>query len=350
MLFYAVLVFLGYLTYRIFEPFFSPLLWAAILAVITYPLYGRLAKTAGSNKSAIITTAGVTLILIVPMILLLSAFVREALDAVRTIELGVEAGHYTWVNRLWQGLQSRFPRVIPSDLGDMVHNYAEQAATYLAARVGGILKNTATIFMDTAFTILAVFYFYRDGHAIVKRIRDGLPFEQAQRERVVQETHGLIFATVLSTLAAAAVHGVIGTVAFALTGIKSPIFWGVLMGFFSFIPLIGTALIWVPLSLSLLLGGHVAAGIALAVTCSLVLGMIDNFVRPLLISGRSEMSMLVIFIGVLGGIEAFGLLGVVLGPVILAIAATLLNVYVPGSRTGIEECLPGVKGTGGVLE
>jgi predicted PurR-regulated permease PerM len=122
------------------------------------------------------------------------------------------------------------------------------------------------------------------------------------------------------------------------------------MGFFSFIPLIGTALIWVPLSLSLALGGHLAAGVILVAICSVVLGMIDNFVRPLMISGRAEMSMLLIFIGVLGGIEAFGLLGVVLGPVILAIAATLLNVYVPGAHEGTTESKASGKKTAAVLE
>jgi len=341
---------LGYLAYRIFEPFFSPLLWAAILAVLTYPLYERASKRLGANRGALVTTAGVTLVLIVPMIFVLGAFVRQAVAAVHSVQLGVELGRYSWVNRLWETLQSRFPRLIPSDLGDAVHNYAEQAAGYAAARVGGILRNTAILLMDTAFTILAMFYFYRDGAAIVKRIRDGLPFEEAQRLNVVKDTHSLIFATVLSTLTAAAVHGVIGSLAFAFAGIKSPVFWGVLMGFFSFIPLIGTALIWVPLSLSLMLGGHLTAGIGLAAICSLVIGMIDNVVRPLMISGRAEMSTLLIFIGVLGGIEAFGLLGVVLGPVILAIAASLLNVYVPGEISGGRKSKASGKKTAAVLE
>jgi len=251
---------------------------------------------------------------------------------------------------LWGRLQNRFPGFIPSDLGAVAHNYAEQAAGYIAARAGGILKNTATFFMDTAFTILAMFYFYRDGKVIVNRIRSGLPFEEAQRLEVVNNTHSLIFATVLSTVVAALVHGVVGTLAFALTGINSPVFWGVLMGFFSFIPLIGTALVWVPLSLSLMLGGHLAAGLILAGVCSVVLGMIDNFVRPWLISGRAEMSMLLIFIGVLGGIEVFGLLGVVLGPIIIAIAATLLGVYVPRRSVGTRSSEASGKKTADVLE
>jgi predicted PurR-regulated permease PerM len=103
------------------------------------------------------------------------------------------------------------------------------------------------------------------------------------------------------------------------------------MGFFSLIPVFGTALVWVPLALSLILGGHLWAGIALAAVCSIVIGTVDNVVRPMLISGRAGMNTLLIFIGVIGGIDVFGLLGVVLGPIILATAGTLLTVYVPGA-------------------
>jgi predicted PurR-regulated permease PerM len=349
-LFYAIMILLGYLAYRIFELFLSSLCWAAILVVLTYPVFNRLRQPAQPGRAAIVTTLGVTLLLIVPMILMLNSFVREAVGAVHSVRLGVELGRYAWVNRLWEDLQKRFPGLIPSDLGSAVNNYAEQAAAYVAGRVGAILRNTATFLMDVAFTIIAMFYFYRDGDKIVKRIRDGLPFEEAERIRVVTETHSLIFATVFSTLAAAVMHGLIGTLAFALTGIRSPIFWGVLMGFFSFIPVIGTALVWVPLALSLILGGQLAAGIVLTAICSVVLGIMDNFLRPLIISGRAEMSTLLIFIGVLGGIEVFGLLGVVLGPIIIAIAATLLGVYLPHARTHNTRSKASAESNASVLE
>ena len=333
-LFYSILILLGYLAYRIFEPFLASLAWAAILVIVTYPVYRRLLLRWGPGRAALATTAGVTLIFIVPMIFILSAFVKQAVDAVHSVQLGVELGHYAWLDRLWMQVQTRFPSLIPSDLGAVVQKYAEEAAAYVGARVGAILKNTATVLMDVTFTILAMFYFYRDGDQVMRRIRNGLPFEEAQRARILGDTHSLVFATVLSTLAAAAVHGVVGAATFALTGIHSPIFWGVLMGFFSFIPLIGTALIWVPLALSLMLGGHMVAGIALAAVCSVVVGLIDNLVRPLIISGRAEMNTLLVFIGVLGGIEVFGLLGVVLGPIVIATTGTLLGVYVPRTQAG----------------
>jgi predicted PurR-regulated permease PerM len=349
-LFYSIIAILAYLSYRIFEPFLYSLAWAAILVVLTYPVYERVERRWGPSRAALATTAGVTLLIIVPLIFVASAFVKQAVDAVRSVRLGVELGHYAWVNRLWQRVQERFPSLIPSDVGTAWGNYAQEAARYAAGRVGEILRNGARFVVELAFAILAMFYFYRDGDTIVLRVRNGLPFEEPQRVRLLADTHSLIFATVLSSLTAAAVHGVIGALTFALTGIPSPVFWGVLMGFFSFIPLIGTALVWVPLALSLILGGHVVAGIILAAVCSVVIGLIDNLVRPLMISGHAEMSMLLIFIGVLGGIEVFGLLGVVLGPIVIATAGTLLEVYVPRTRVENEASEAVEKKKAAVLE
>jgi predicted PurR-regulated permease PerM len=320
-LFYGIIGLLGYLAYQIFEPFLSPLAWAAIIVVLTYPLYERLARRWTPGRAALLSTVSVTLLLIVPMLFVLSAFVKQAVVAVRSVQLGVELGHYSWVNHLWERIQNRFPGLIPSDLGSAIQNYAEQAAGFAAARAGAILRNSVRFLLDMTFTILAMFYFYRDGRAIVNRIRNGLPFEDAQRTRVVADTHSLIFATVFSSLAAAGMHGITGALIFSLTG---------------------TALIWVPLALSLFLGGHVVAGIVLSAVCSLLIGIMDNVMRPMIISGRAEMNTLLVFIGVLGGIEVFGLLGVVLGPIIVAIAATLLDVYVP--RSGTENSLAEASG------
>jgi len=330
-LFYATVALLAYLAFRLFEPFLAPLAWAAILAVVTYPVHRCIARRFKPNVAALISTAWVTALLIVPTVLVLIAFVREAVQAVDSIRLGVGLGHYAWANKFWEDLQGRFPQFVPSDLGTELHNYAERGAAVAAGRVGDILKHTAEFLLDLTFAIFSMFYFFRDGETIVERLRNGLPFEKSQRLMVVENTRSLIFATVISSLAAAAIHGVIGGLAFALTGIKTPVFWGVLMAFFSLIPVFGTALVWVPLSLSLILGGHLSAGIILAGVCSVVIGTVDNVVRPLLISGRAGMNTLLIFIGVIGGIDVFGLLGVVLGPIVIATAGLLLNVYVPGA-------------------
>jgi predicted PurR-regulated permease PerM len=350
LLFYGIAILLGYLAYLVASPFLIPLAWAAILVVVTFPVHRRIMRRLGRNSAALASTTAVTLILIVPAIFILFAFVQQAVSAIQGVRFGIATGRYAWAQSLWSHLQSRFPSLIPADLGNALSGYAQQSVSYVAGRLGDVLRHTAEFVLALCYTILAMFYFFRDGLGIVDRLRKALPFETSEQNLIVDNTNELIFATVISSLVAAAIHAVIGGVAFALTGIHSPLFWGVLMGFFSLIPLIGSALIWVPLSFSLILAGHLAAGIILAVICSLVVGMVDNFVRPMLISGRAEMNTLLIFIGVLGGIHVFGLLGVVVGPIILATAATLLDFYSPLRRAGNRSPKPGGTDRSAMLE
>lgn len=331
-LFYGIIILLVYLVYLVVAPFLMPLAWAAVLVVVSYPAYEWLARRWGATTAAIAGTAGVTLILIVPTLLVMIAFVRQGVDAFQSIEL--QSGHWAWLNHLWTQIQGRFPGASPEDLTTSLRRYGEQAAGFVAARLGAIARHTAGFIFYLGVTILAMFYLFRDGHSMVERLREVLPFEASYRNRMLAQARSLIFASVTSSLVAAAAHGMLGGLAFALTGVKAPVFWGVMMAFFSFVPLVGSALIWVPMAISLIVAGHVGRGIVLVVFCAVIVGIVDNLVRPWLISGRAEMSGLVIFISVLGGISVFGLLGVVLGPIIVATAASLLELYAPRAPVG----------------
>lgn len=329
-LFYGIVLILAYLVFLIFRPFLVPLAWAVVLVVVSYPVYESLARRWGPTTASIAATAGVTVILIVPALLVMGGFVRQGVDAARSIQEGIANGRFEWVNRAWLDLQARFAGSNSVDLPTLLHRYAEMAAGFVAEKLGTILRHMAEFVFHLCVTILAMFYLFREGHSIMARLREVLPFEDTHRERILREGHDLIFASVTSSLVAAAAHGVLGGFAFALTGIQAPIFWGVMMGFFSLVPVVGSALIWVPAAISLMLQGHVVRGIILAVICGLIVGLVDNFVRPWLISGHAKLSELVVFISILGGISVFGVLGVILGPIIVATAITLLEIYSPG--------------------
>jgi predicted PurR-regulated permease PerM len=333
-LFYGIVILLVYLVYLVFAPFLAPLAWAAVLVVVSYPAYEWMARRWGETNAAMAGTAGVTLVLIVPVLLVMIEFVRQGMSAAQSIEFHVSSGHWAWLNRLWEAIQQRFPELSPDDLTSSLRHYGEEAAKFVASRLGTILRNTATFLFDLAVTILAMFYLFRDGHSIVERVREVLPFEQSHRDRMIEEVRTLIFASVTSSLVAAALHGSLGGIAFAVTGIKAPVFWGVMMGFCSFVPVVGSALIWVPIAIGLAVGGHWGRGLVVLILCSVIVGLVDNLVRPLFISGRAEMSGLVIFISVLGGITVFGLLGVVLGPIVVATAGSLLELYAPPAALG----------------
>lgn len=328
-LFYAIIALLAFLVYIVFEPFLVALAWAVILVVVSHPLYARFERRWGPTWGAVAATTAVTLILIVPTVFVMVAFVHEAVVAAQALEVRVQTGHFAWLGDLWTHFQHRFPSLAPQDLSALIHKYAEEGAAYVGARLGAVLRHGFELLFDVFVTILAMFYLYRDGDSIVRRLREVLPFDQERRERLVHETREMIHAAVTSTLVAAGVHGLLGGLAFAIVGLHAAVFWGVMMGFFSLVPVVGSALIWVPLSISLILAGHIGKGIFLLIFCSVIVGTVDNFVRPWLISGRAEMSGLIIFISILGGIGVFGLLGVVLGPIIVALAANMLDLYGP---------------------
>jgi len=334
LLFYGLALLLAYVIYLIFGPFFVPLAWAAVLVVVSYPAYERLARRTRPITAALACTAGVTLILIVPCVFVMVAFVREGFQAVQSIQFSVAVGQHPWLSALWARLQDRFPAIGKGDFTGSFHQYTQDAAAFVAARLGTILKNTALFFFHLFVTILAMFYLYRDGNTMVARLRQLLPLEEAHGDRILADARELIFASVTSSLAAAAVHALLGGFAFAVCGIKAPLFWGVMMGFFSFVPIVGSALIWVPASVSLLIGGNLGRGIFLVLFCAVIVGLVDNVMRPWLISGRAELGGLLVFIAVLGGIGVFGLLGVVLGPIIVATVAVLLELYAPTEAPG----------------
>ncbi|MGA3300042.1 MAG: AI-2E family transporter [Candidatus Acidiferrales bacterium] len=334
MLFYGIVAILAYLVFLVFQPFLPALAWAVVIVVVSYPWYERVRRRFNPTVAALICTLGVTLILIVPTILVMGAFVRQGVQAVQNVQAQVATGHFEWVNRLWMELESKFPDANQANLATILSRYTDQGATFVATKLGTVLRNTASFLFHLSVTMLAMFYLYRDGEVFMERVRALLPFEAQHRDRMIKESHDLIFASVVSSAVAAAAHGILGGLAFGVAGITAPIFWGVMMGFFSLIPLVGSALIWLPASISLISEGHVGAGIALALFCSVVVGLVDNVVRPWVISGRAEMGGLVVFISVLGGIAVFGLLGVIVGPIIVATGASLLDLYVPEARAG----------------
>ena len=334
MLFYGIVIALAYFVYRVFEPFLVPLAWAVVLVVVAHPVFDRLERRMGATRAALVSTLGVTLVLIVPALGAMYAFAQQGIGAVHALQQGEVNSHFEWAYREWSHLQARFPSLSLDNLPETLRQYAEAAAAFVAARVGTILAHLAIFFFDLFVVILVMFYLFRDSKMMMNRLRDILPFERAQSEAMLRETEDLIFASVISTAAGAFAQGLLGAVSFTLAGMGAPIFWGVMVAFFSLVPVVGSAAIWVPASIVLMAQGHVTRGIALLAAYVVVIVAVDYVIRPWLISGRAEMGGLVVFISVFGGIAAFGMLGIVLGPIVVALAASLLDLYAPGPHGG----------------
>ena len=327
-LFYGVVLLLLYFLFRIFEPFLEPLGWAAVFTVLFYNLNKRLEQRWGSPLSGLLITIGVTLILIVPVLTLATMFVREGIDATRSVQASLAAGDYGRLGRAWQWIVARVAAEDPSiDLPELVRQGAGRFGEYMAARLGIVIRNIVVFFFELFVMLFALFYFLRDGDAILVRFRRLLPFEDSMKERMLGEAQELIFASVTTSLVIAAVQGIICGGAFAIVGLGSPVFWGVLMAFLSLLPVVGAWPVWIPGAIWLFSTGHWGRALVLIGICGGVGATVDNILRPVLLGGRASLSGLLVFISVLGGIAVFGVLGVVLGPIVVATAVGVFDVY-----------------------
>ncbi len=342
-LFYGIVLSLGYLMFRIFQPFLEPLAWAAVFGVIFYALHKRFERKWGNTQSAAAITLGVTLILIVPVLLLTALFVREGIAAAQNIQTAMAGGGYTWLARDWARLSSHIAAGgITIDLPGLVRQGASRAGEYMATELGAVIRNIVVFLFELFVMLFALFYVLRDGDSMLTRLRHFLPFEENMTERMLAEARDLIFASVTTSLVIAAVQGILCGGAFAIVGLGSAVFWGVVMGFLSLLPVVGAWPVWIPGAIYLFSTGHWARAIFLIAICGALGGSIDNILRPVLLGGRASLNGLLVFISVLGGIAVFGVLGVVLGPIVVATAVGILDVY---SGNDVESGAPGTSAT-----
>jgi predicted PurR-regulated permease PerM len=325
---YGALLLLGYLVFRITAPFLVPLAWSAVLAIFFFPAFLLLNKRLSVTKAALLATIGVTLVLIVPVLMVLLFAGREAVEITVRIRSLISGGSVV----VPVGMADAIRHHLPASLQDLdfmgpVQQGMEKVASYLAGSLAWMLKNLFSFFVNLFVLLFALFFVFRDGESILRALRHLIPFEKNIQDQMLKESRDLIFASVAVALLIAAIQGVLGGTAFALTRLPAPVFMGVLIAFFSIVPVVGSALIWAPAALWLGLNGSWGKALLVVIICGGVAGLADNLVRPLLLRNRTRLNDLLLFISILGGLQVFGLLGLVAGPTIVAAALGVFRVY-----------------------
>src|SRR5260370_20840839 len=298
------------------------------MAIIYYPAHKRIMRWLQPSRAARVSTLGVTVLVIGAGLVVVVYAARQVFDATAQLqatlmdpEKALPTHALAWIKhqlpQAWQG----------TDFSEPLRQGAERIASFLASRLAGLVKNLFNFFVDLFIVIFALFFMFRDGDEIVRGAGHLLPFDEGIQEEMLRESRDLIFASVAVALVIAVLQGVLGGLAFTVGGISSPLFWAVLIAFFSLVPVVGSALIWVPGALFLAFSGHWGKGLAVVVICGGVAGLADNIVRPLLLRNRTHLNELLLFLGVLGGLEVFGVLGLVIGPTIVAAAMGVFRVY-----------------------
>jgi predicted PurR-regulated permease PerM len=325
-LFYVLVLFAGYLTFLVLKPFLMPLAWAAVFAMMFHRVHLELSPRIGSNRSALVTTLLAGLLIVAPAVMLASVLAREVPQAIDYMQQASLTAPRQ-IERLWEVVRSRSPFPLPEDPALLLREGLQRGLMFLAPRAGAVVADVFATLGSLVVMLFVLFFMLRDGHIFGRELRNLLPFPAKECDRLMRDTRDLVVASVGAGLLVAAAQGTIGGVAYWLLGISAPVFWGVVIAFCSLIPVVGAALVWVPTALVLMLSGHIWSGVILVVVGVLGISMADNILRPLLLSGRTSVSGLVIFLGLLGGVSAFGFIGLVLGPIILVTAASLLRMF-----------------------
>jgi predicted PurR-regulated permease PerM len=326
LVFYALIILIGYLTYLVISPFLAPLAWASVFAVMFYRVHLELSPRIGPSRSALAATLMTAVLIVAPGVILVSIIAREARQVVTYVQQ-LSLPSQDRLNVIWEAVRQRSPTPLPEDPAFLVREGIQRVLAFLAPHAGAAVADLFATLGSLLVMLFALFFLLRDGHTLARQVRDLLPLPEGARDRLMADTRDLIVASVGAGLMVAAAQGAIGALTFWLLGIHAPAFWGVVMAVCSLIPLLGAALVWVPAALWLLLSGDIARGIILTIIGIFGISLADNVLRPLLLAGRTTASGLVVFLGLLGGAAAFGFVGLVLGPIILVTAGSLLRVF-----------------------
>ena len=330
LLFYGTVLLICWLAYRIVHPFLVEIGWAVVLAICLDPIRVRLLPRLGPTRTAAVLTVASVVLLVIPVVFVGTAVIAQGGSAVTYLndQLKDQGGAASWFHQGWEWARQRAP-FLPAEEEVIAKITASvgRVAEFVAGQAGGLLKGVANFLFSLVIVLAVLFFLLRDASSFARALRRALPFGAEQNERLMALTSDLVSASVTATIAVAAVQGVIGGLTFALLGVSGYVLWGVMMFLLAFLPLVGATLVWLPAAVWLALSGSIVKGIVLALVGVLVLGNVDNVLRPLLLSGKSQMNTLVLIISLMGGVSAFGFIGIVLGPLVAAILTALAESY-----------------------
>ncbi|MEJ2408223.1 MAG: AI-2E family transporter [Novosphingobium sp.] len=308
-------------------PYFGAVLWGVIAAIMFQPMTARLARLLGNraNLATSIVLLGLVAVFVVPTILLGISLVNEATNLYDQISSGqINIGKM--MHDLHAALPNSVQRFIAqyglTDFGKLRTEFGSSISSSLQSIAGRLLTmgQGALSFIAGLGVMLYLSYFLlRDGERYGNLVRDALPLRADTRDSLIQHFLLVVRATMRGTVVVAVVQGLLGGVIFSLLGIEGALIWGVMMGFFSLLPAVGTGIIWVPTAIYLFAAGEMGKAAILVFCGVFIIGMVDNVLRPILVGRDTRMPDFVVLIATLAGLELFGLNGFVVGPVIAAL-------------------------------
>lgn len=350
---YPIVVFLlaafgiGALTVKTLAPFGTAFAWAIVLAVgFSGPWRFLERKMPGRRGlAAILLTLAIGLLVVLPAGLLAGVLVNEAIGVVGRASEALTARHVSGLDDLlripvvreaftWVETKAGLSQ---AELVSRAGELATGVYGLLARFSGGVVKGLFDAVITLLVTLFILFFLLRDGREIVRAVLDLVPLEEGRRVEVLSSLRGMLQSIFRGSLLCALIQGATGGIGWLIAGLPSPFLAGAAMAVLSLLPVGGTALVWGPGAIACWLQGRAGMAVFLAIWGVVVVSTLaDNVLKPILIGGRTELSTLVVFLGVFGGLGAFGLLGLFIGPMVLAFGLTLLQILRETVRPGSE--------------
>jgi predicted PurR-regulated permease PerM len=323
-------------------PFYGAVFWATMLAILFAPLYRRLLQRMGNRRTlaALATLIIILVIVILPSGLITGLLLQEGLSVYGRIQTGeLSFGRYLQqiLDALpaWgSGLLDRFGLTSLRAVQEKFSAGMMKGIQFIGGQALNIGQNTLDFVVNFFVMLYLLFFLLRDGGALARRIKNALPLQDDLQRNLSGKFTNVIRATIKGNIVIAIIQGALGGLIFWILSIQAPVLWGVVMAFLSLLPAVGSAMVWLPVAVYMLVTGAMWQGVVLIAYGVLVIGLVDNVLRPMLVSKDTKLPDYVVLISTLGGMSIFGFNGFVIGPIIAAMFIAVWDV-VAASRAGI---------------
>ncbi len=312
--------------------FLMAIFMAGLFSAMVMPMHNLLTKKLGGREilASVLTLSGIILLVLIPLIFLITLVVTQAIEIGQSITPWIQTFIHepttlsTYLEKVpyYQEILP-YRNVIVQKAGELVGI----VSAFLIDSLSSFTKVTIDALFSSVIMLYVMFYFLTMGDILLRKILFFLPLDDLNEQRLLHRFTSVTRATIKGSLIIGILQGTICGIAFAIAGIEGPVFWGSLMAVMSIIPAFGTAIIWFPALIILALSGHFTGVIILIILCGVVAGNLDNILRPRLVGKDTEMHDLFVLFGTLGGLSMFGLLGIIIGPIVAALFITIWEIY-----------------------
>ncbi len=325
---------IGYLVYLVMLPFWVPVFWAVVLTILFYPAFTYLTERLGVRRSlaSLFLCILIAVFILVPLWFVGSALINELQGLYGWAEVHIRKaalGDRTVAALLEKlhNLLARYVNISAEGVEKVVVNIIREVGSFATQGLRLAIGDLARLVLNFFFTFFAMYYLFKDGDVLLERISELLPIEKEAKEKIFRKNRDVISSTLYGGVLISALQGLIGGITFWVLGLSSPVMWGFFMLILAFLPVVGPSVVWGPAAIYLFVQGSYIKGAVLVTVGILLAIVLDNLLRPLIVSGKTKMNPVVLLFSILGAMRVFGFIGIIAGPIIVSIATAMVEIY-----------------------